>query len=158
SQAPGRQPGVEPGSSRLREVEELVSWEFESSEGWMATVIDRRYMGESGWIRVNPGQKNLFPGNYGGSKRTAAAGLSRGNSALAVPGNIRFRLALHAIKCEIKCRALVYFRVGPDASTMALHDAFDDGQSHACAFKFLGAMQPLKDAEQFVGVFHVEPH
>lgn len=41
-------------------------------------------------------------------------------------------------------------------SAVAFDDALDDRQADAGAFKFLGAVQALEDAEQFVGVFHIE--
>ena len=39
---------------------------------------------------------------------------------------------------------------------MAMDDPLYNGQSNAGAFKLIGAMQPLKNSEQFVGVLHVK--
>ena len=40
---------------------------------------------------------------------------------------------------------------------MPVNDALDDGQTHAASFEVFLPMQPLKDGEQFVDIFHVEP-
>src|SRR5258708_16915585 len=39
---------------------------------------------------------------------------------------------------------------------MALNDALCNRKTNARAFEFLGAVQPLKNAEQLAGVFHVK--
>ena len=39
---------------------------------------------------------------------------------------------------------------------MARDDTPDNGQSDASAFKFISAMQPLKNAEEFIRIFHVK--
>ena len=39
---------------------------------------------------------------------------------------------------------------------MTMNNALDNGQAHAGALKFLDAVKALEDAEQFVGVLHVE--
>src|SRR5262245_936115 len=44
----------------------------------------------------------------------------------------------------------------PRASAMPMNDALHVGQANAGAFKFTGPVQALKDAKQFVHVFHVE--
>ena len=44
----------------------------------------------------------------------------------------------------------------PHAPTMPLHDSLDDRQTDAGALELLGAVEPLEDAEQLVGVFHLE--
>ncbi len=40
---------------------------------------------------------------------------------------------------------------------MAVNDALDIGQPDARAFEFVSLVQPLEDAEQPIGVLHVEP-
>ncbi len=47
-------------------------------------------------------------------------------------------------------------RLRPDAPAVALDDALHDRQADAGAFIFLRAVQPLEDAEELVGVAHVE--
>src|SRR5438874_12336468 len=44
----------------------------------------------------------------------------------------------------------------PHTPAVPMHDPVDNGQPHAGAVVVLGAMQPLKHAEQLVGVAHVE--
>src|SRR5438477_565822 len=63
-----------------------------------------------------------------------------------------------SIKSKVKCRAFVYFSLGPDAPAVAVDDALHDGQADARAFVILGAVQPLEDAEEFVGILHIETH
>src|SRR5438067_4172275 len=46
--------------------------------------------------------------------------------------------------------------LGPDASAVAAHNARCRCQTETDAFKLLRAMQPLKQAKKFVGIFHVE--
>src|SRR6185295_5900619 len=53
-------------------------------------------------------------------------------------------------------RPLVFAAFRPDASAVTVDDALNVGQADAGAFKIAGAMQPLEDAEKFVGVLHVE--
>src|SRR4029077_2984931 len=60
------------------------------------------------------------------------------------------------LRCEVKCRALVDRRFGPDAAAVALNDALDDGEADASAFKIFRSVQPLKNFEQLVGVLHVK--
>src|SRR5581483_7436464 len=59
---------------------------------------------------------------------------------------------------EIEGRALVRDGVGPDATPMTHDDTLDERQAHAGALVLLGAVQPLEDPEQLVGVLHVEAH
>src|SRR5262245_31270241 len=61
-----------------------------------------------------------------------------------------------SLRREVEGCAPVDGRFGPDTSGMTLYDALCDGQAHAGAFEILGAVQPLEDAEQLVGVLHVE--
>src|SRR5712691_7747967 len=58
---------------------------------------------------------------------------------------------------EIKRGALVHCAFGPDAAPVPRHDPPDGGQTNAGAFELLGPVQPLEDAEQLVGILHVEP-
>ena len=57
---------------------------------------------------------------------------------------------------EIKRRPFIEFGLRPDPSAVPLDDALDQGQAHAGSFKLIIAVQPLEDAEEFVGVFRVE--
>src|SRR3984957_9011722 len=57
---------------------------------------------------------------------------------------------------EVKRRALIQFGFRPGSATMFADDALHRGQSNACALEIFGPMQPLKDAEQFVFILHVE--
>src|SRR5438105_8426440 len=61
-------------------------------------------------------------------------------------------------QCEIERCTLVRSRFGPDAAAVTLHDALHERQSNAGAFVILGAVEPLKYAEQLVCVAHVEAH
>src|SRR5204862_5699849 len=58
---------------------------------------------------------------------------------------------------EIERSALVDSALGPDAAPVPRHDPPDGGQTDAGAFELLGPVQPLEDAEQLVGILHVEP-
>ena len=60
-------------------------------------------------------------------------------------------------QCEVEGRALVGLGLRPGPPAVARDDAADVGQANPGAFKFVLAMQPLENAEQFVGVFHVKP-
>jgi len=51
---------------------------------------------------------------------------------------------------------MIYFGLCPNAPAMAMDDALHNRQSDARAFKFIRAMQPLKNSEQFVCILHVE--
>ena len=44
----------------------------------------------------------------------------------------------------------------PHAPPMPLHDSLHDRQTDAGALELLGAVEPLEDAKQLVGVFHLE--
>src|SRR5690242_20838900 len=55
-------------------------------------------------------------------------------------------------------RAAVHLAVRPDTAAVPLDDALRQGQPDAGALELVGAMQPLKHAEQLVDVAHVEPH
>src|SRR4030067_3062358 len=46
----------------------------------------------------------------------------------------------------------------PDASTVAMDDALNDGQPDAGAFVLIRAVQPLEDSEEFVDIGHVETY
>ena len=45
----------------------------------------------------------------------------------------------------------------PDPAAVPVDDALDYGQADAGAFVFLGAVQPLEDAEQLVGIARIKP-
>jgi hypothetical protein len=66
------------------------------------------------------------------------------------------RIGLSVGEGERKRRATAQGSVRPYPSAMPVHDALHDRQAHPGPFIVLGAMQALKDTEQFVGVFHVE--
>src|SRR5580693_54556 len=57
---------------------------------------------------------------------------------------------------KIKGCSSIHFSLSPSAPAVAGDDASDNSQSNTGAFKFVGAMQPLKDAEQFVRIGHVK--
>src|SRR5439155_22745489 len=46
--------------------------------------------------------------------------------------------------------------LGPRATAVAMDHALHDRQPHPGALVLLGAVQPLEDAEELVGVLHVE--
>src|SRR5688572_13996128 len=57
---------------------------------------------------------------------------------------------------KIKRRAAVQDAFRPDSPAVPGDDALHPRQANAGAFELLRAMQPLKHAEEFVGVLHVE--
>src|SRR5579872_699568 len=61
-------------------------------------------------------------------------------------------------KAEKKRSTLIDLRLGPDAPAMLMNDSLNSGQSHACSFEVLLAVQTLKDAKQLVCIFHIEAH
>src|SRR5207237_10499454 len=63
-----------------------------------------------------------------------------------------------ASQCKVKCRALVHCGLGPDAPTVAVDDVLHNSVAHACTLIFLRAAQPLKDAEEPIGITHVEAY
>ena len=46
----------------------------------------------------------------------------------------------------------------PGFPAMAVNNAPDIGEPDAGPFKFIRSMEPLKDAEQFVGIAHIESY
>src|SRR5438477_351725 len=60
------------------------------------------------------------------------------------------------VQSEEEGRAAAGRGLGPDASAMAPHDPCCRRQTQTDAFKLLLAMQALKQAEELVGIFHVE--
>src|SRR5262245_45806169 len=67
-------------------------------------------------------------------------------------------MACVASQCKVKRRALVHCGLGPDAPTVAVDDALHNSEAHACALILLGAVQPLKDAEEPMSIAHVETY
>src|SRR5450432_3340088 len=61
-------------------------------------------------------------------------------------------------KSEIEFSTGVQFGFCPDATAVLLNDALHGRQAHAGARKVLGAMEPLKDPEEFISVFHIETY
>src|SRR6202022_1785057 len=57
---------------------------------------------------------------------------------------------------EIKGGAALQRSLRPDAAAMAMDDPLHNGQSNAGSFEFIGAMQPLEHAKEFVCVLHVK--
>src|SRR6266436_4393537 len=57
---------------------------------------------------------------------------------------------------EIEGRAAIHGTLGPRPPAVPLNNPPDVGQTHAKAFKIRTGMQPLKDAEEFGRVSHVE--
>lgn len=58
---------------------------------------------------------------------------------------------------EVEGGALPDLRFGPDSTPMPVDDALDDGEADTCALEFPFRMQGLKDAEEPIGVLHIEP-
>ena len=56
----------------------------------------------------------------------------------------------------MKSRAAIYHRIRPHAAAVAMDDALHNRQPDARAFKFVCAMQSLKDSEQFFRILHVK--
>ena len=46
--------------------------------------------------------------------------------------------------------------LAPDAAAVTVNNSLNDRQTHAGAFEFGGPVQPLKDAEKFGRILHVE--
>ena len=69
---------------------------------------------------------------------------------------VRHQCGLARSESEVERRALVGLGVGPDAAAVAVDDPLHDGEADAGALIVLGPVQPLEDAEQLVGVAHVE--
>src|SRR3954468_19075945 len=57
---------------------------------------------------------------------------------------------------EVEGRAGARAALGPGAAAVALHDAADVGEADPGALELLVAVQALEDAEELVGVLHVE--
>src|SRR5262245_28226360 len=60
------------------------------------------------------------------------------------------------LKCEIEGRALPDLRLGPDPSAVTIDNSLYDRQPDAGPFIFLGPVQSLEDAEQFMNILHVK--
>src|SRR4051812_45415377 len=58
---------------------------------------------------------------------------------------------------KIESGALIDCALGPGSSAMAVNNPADTGKANARAFKLDGAMEALKNAEQFFNIPHVEP-
>ena len=56
----------------------------------------------------------------------------------------------------MKARAAAGLGLGPDVAAVAAHDALHRRQADAGAGEVVGAVQALEDAEQPVGIAHVE--
>src|SRR5438876_7502566 len=93
------------------------------------------------------------------TSRISIASCSLAVTILASLVSIR-RLPSVVLRCkaEEKCSTLIDLRFGPDAPAVLMNDSLNSGQSHACSFEVLLAVQALKDAKQLVGIFHVEAH
>jgi hypothetical protein len=61
-------------------------------------------------------------------------------------------------KSEVKRRPLIQFGGSPDCATMFLDDSLHGREAHPRAFEIFWSVQSLKDAKQFVSVFHAESH
>ncbi|SDY81113.1 hypothetical protein SAMN05421755_10514 [Nitrosomonas sp. Nm33] len=59
---------------------------------------------------------------------------------------------------KIKNGPFSRFALGPYFTSMFVNDALHNGQAHACAFKLSFGVQPLKNAEKFVSIGHIEAH
>ena len=56
----------------------------------------------------------------------------------------------------MKSGASIHFSLGPDAPTVALHDASDVGKADPVALKLAVVVQALKDAEQTIDIPQIE--
>src|SRR5258706_10117919 len=74
-------------------------------------------------------------------------GLCTGMSSVMIVGVVQGK--------EKRC-AFVQFGLGPNTATVALDHSLHDCQANSGTLKFIEAMEPLKDAEKFVGVAHIE--
>ena len=57
---------------------------------------------------------------------------------------------------EIKCRALIYQRIGPHATAMTMDNSLYDGQPYTCALVILAIVKPLEDAKELILITHIE--
>src|SRR5437868_4629760 len=57
---------------------------------------------------------------------------------------------------EIEGCPLIHLPFSPDAPAVPVDDALDGCQANTCPLEFVGRMQALKRAEQFIGIGHVE--
>src|SRR5262245_48057176 len=78
------------------------------------------------------------------------------DSAPYLPGRGSATGRLLLGKAQEERRALVDGALSPNTSAVAMDDAPDVGEADADAFELIGRVQPLKDAEKFVGIFHVK--
>src|SRR5712692_2899727 len=68
------------------------------------------------------------------------------------------------VQCGVSAESKIYGRplvdccLSPDASAVAVDDTLHNGQAHARAFVFFGAVQALKHAEEFTNVLHIKAH
>ena len=58
---------------------------------------------------------------------------------------------------KVERGAAIRLCMRPDFAAVSLHDALNQRQADAGAFKFLRGMQAGKNAEQLAGVIHVKP-
>src|SRR5579862_315433 len=58
---------------------------------------------------------------------------------------------------KIESRAVVHSGLGPNATAVSLDNPVNNRQSHARAIKLIGAMKPLENMKQFVGISHLKP-
>src|SRR5262245_16724656 len=58
---------------------------------------------------------------------------------------------------KIECCAAVHDAFRPDSAAVPGNNALHRRQADARAFELFRPMQPLKDAEEFVGILHIEP-
>src|ERR1039458_6296059 len=105
---------------------------------------------------LKPSRRNSWRSNSASSGESSTIRRLRGVDMGLKGERLRLRLRLGTLEGEIEGGA--FFRLGfrPDAAAVTLDDALDDGQAHAAAFKLIGRMQALKDAEEFVGVRHLK--
>src|ERR1700683_2234559 len=67
-----------------------------------------------------------------------------------------FTMKVSSFESEGKCRAVVQHRFAPNSASVAMDDSLHDGQTYPGPLVICGAVQSLKDAEQFADVLHVE--
>src|SRR5919201_778183 len=84
--------------------------------------------------------------------RSTSSGLSS-TSKISTP----FSITGSPLQSKEKGRTVARPGIGPHPPAVAVDDALDDGQAHPRPLVLLGAVEALEDAEELVGVLHVEP-
>src|ERR1700761_1969449 len=67
-----------------------------------------------------------------------------------------FLLFMMLGQAEEKCRAFIKLCFCPKFAAMPFNNPFYQGQANTGTFKFILAVQALKNAEKLVGIFHIK--